>query len=236
MKRKAALFILFCTLYSFVAPFVGQSRVSTESIIVTENEESDIIIKSNPDRARLLYDYHASDTELLEKVIKKNEFLQLVDSLKSTVDNEEQFYNAYMKLASEYEDYIECKTLQDEYMESELYMLYSIVEAEVTGEGNFLEKANVCSVILNRVNDKSDIFPNTISGVVSQNFQFSTYSNKRYKKVNISVTTLTACDYVYQFGDTTGGALWFDSTKGNSWADRNKEFLFCDNIGHNFYK
>ena len=45
-----------------------------------------------------------------------------------------------------------------------------------------------------------------------------------------------ACDYVYQFGDTTGGALWFDSTRGNSWADRNKEYLFCDNVGHNFYK
>lgn len=236
MKRKAALFILFCTLCSFVAPFSGQSRVSTESIIVTENEEYDIIIKSNPNRAKLLYDYHVSDTELFEKVIKKNEFFYLVDALKVTVDNEEQFYNTYIKLVSEYKDYIECKTLQDEYIESELYMLYSIVEAEVTGEGNFLEKANVCSVILNRVNDKSDIFPNTISGVVAQNSQFSTYSNNRYKKVNISVTTLMACDYVYQFGDTTGGALWFDSTKGNSWADRNKEFLFCDNIGHNFYK
>ena len=62
MKRKAALFILFCTLCSFVAPFLGQSRILIESINVTENED-DIIIESNPDELRLLYDYHINDTK-----------------------------------------------------------------------------------------------------------------------------------------------------------------------------
>lgn len=235
MKRKAALFILFCTLCSFVAPFLGQSRILTELINVTENEDN-IIIESNPDELRLLYDYHINDTRHFERIIKKNEFLKMVESLKLSINDNEQFYTKYKKLVSEYEDYINFKTIQDEYIDSELYMLYSIVEAEVTGEENFIEKANVCSVIINRVKDETDAFPDTITGVVTQSSQFSTYSNERYKKVEISITTLMACDYVYQFGDTTGGALWFDSTRGDSWADRNKEYLFCDNVGHNFYK
>ncbi len=235
MKRNVALFILFCTLCSFVAPFLGQSIALTESINVTENEDN-IIIASNPDELRLLYDYHIDDAKRFERIIKKNEFIKTVESLALSIDDKEQFYTEYKELASEYKDYISFKTIQDEYIDSELYMLYSIVEAEVTGEGNFIEKANVCSVILNRVKDETGGFPDTITGVVTQSSQFSTYSNKRYKRIEISITTLMACDYVYQFGDTTDGALWFDSTKGNSWADRNKEFLFCDNVGHNFYK
>ena len=60
--------------------------------------------------------------------------------------------------------------------------------------------------------------------------QFSTISNGSIHKVAVDETTILACEYVFMFGDTTGGALFFDSN-----GALNYKFVFNDGA-HNFYK
>ena len=113
-------------------------------------------------------------------------------------------------------------------------LLFKIVETEVRGNENFSEKANVASVIFNRM--KHDDFPTTMNDVLTEHPQFSSYISGAYKNVEVTDTTILACEYAFQIEDTTNGALYFDSTNGKSWADRNREFLFKDDVGHSFYR
>lgn len=128
------------------------------------------------------------------------------------------------------------KSLYDTYSKEEIDLLFRIVETEVRDNEYFDEKANVCSVIFNRLKHKE--FPNTLTGVLTQRYQFSSYAggNGDYQKVTITDMTIAACEYVYKNGDTTGGALYFDSTSGNSWASKHKTYMFTDGVGHAFYK
>ena len=64
--------------------------------------------------------------------------------------------------------------------------------------------------------------------------QFEVITNGRYKKVTITEETILACEIAFE-RDTAQGALFFDSTKGNSWAHMNQEYLFSDHV-HWFYK
>lgn len=119
------------------------------------------------------------------------------------------------------------------YSFEELDLLFSIVEAEIAN-GDFKCKCNVTSVIFNRINNGwSD---STIVGVLTQRKQFSTYTSGIYEQVKVSESTIQACEYVFVNGDVTNGAMYFDSTKGKSWAHRNCEFLFKDRAGHWFYR
>ena len=113
-------------------------------------------------------------------------------------------------------------------------LLFRIVETEVRGDENFDEKVNVASVIFNRIEHED--FPMTLTDVLTEYPQFSSYISGAYRNVEVTDTTILACEYAFQIGDTTNGALYFDSTNGNSWADRNKEHIFTDGVGHSFYK
>lgn len=124
-------------------------------------------------------------------------------------------------------------TLYDVYTEEELDLLFRVVEAEVT-DGDFDSKCNVASVIFNRLN--IGWWGNELESVLLCDRQFKVVSNNRYMKVEVTDSTIDACEYVFENGDTTGGALYFDSTKGNSWAHDNCEFMFSDRVGHWFYR
>ena len=128
------------------------------------------------------------------------------------------------------------ETLTDVYSEEECEVLYRIVEAEATG-GTIEDKQNVANVILNRV--ESDLFPNTIKEVVFQksgkNYQFSPKADGRYDKVKITKDTVKACKKAFIEKDTTNGSLYFDAGV-DSWASRNRTFVFEDGIGHKYYK
>ena len=102
------------------------------------------------------------------------------------------------------------------------------------GDKCFEEKVNVTNVILNRI--KHDDFPKCIIDVLTQYPQFSSYTSGAYKKVEVTETTILACEYAFQFNDTTDGALYFDSTNRKSWAEKNRVYIFTDSVGHSFYK
>ena len=122
-------------------------------------------------------------------------------------------------------------TIYDVFPDEELDLLFRVVQAEV-GDFDFMSKANVASVIFNRHYH----FKTNLSSVLLAENQFSTIDNGRYLEVEIDEDTILACEYLFLFGDTTNGAMYFDSTNGNSWAAHNREFIFRDSAGHDFYK
>lgn len=123
-------------------------------------------------------------------------------------------------------------SLYSEFTDTELELLFRIVEAEVTG-GSVEAKTNVASVIFNRLEAgwwNGDLTANLIA-----ERQFEVVTNGRYKTVKITESTIIACETAFK-GDTTQGALFFDSTKGNSWAAKNLTWIFRDDANHDFYK
>lgn len=146
-----------------------------------------------------------------------------------------EWFKKYKEIQDEYSEWIDPdETIYDYFDEFELDLLFRIVETEVRGENNFDEKVNVANVIFNRI--KHEDFPTNLTDILTEYPQFSSYTSGDYKSVEITETTILACEYAFQIEDTTNGALWFDSTRGNSWADRNREYIFTDSVGHSFYR
>ena len=122
-------------------------------------------------------------------------------------------------------------TLYNTYSEEELELLFRVVEAEAT-DYSVECKSNVASVIFNRLK-KGWWGGDLISSLMAKR-QFEVITNGRYKRVTVTDETILACEIAFA-GDTAQGALFFDSTKGKSWAHRNREFIFSDDV-HWFYK
>lgn len=123
------------------------------------------------------------------------------------------------------------KTLYDTYSSSELELLFRIVEAEAT-DYNIECKSHVASVIFNRL--KIGWWDGDLTKNLMANRQFEVVTNGRYKRITVTEETIRACEIAFE-NDTAQGALFFDSTKGGSWAHANREYLFKDDA-HWFYK
>ena len=123
-------------------------------------------------------------------------------------------------------------SLYSEFTDKELELLFRIVEAEVTG-GSIEAKTNVASVIFNRL--EAGWWDGDLTANLMAEKQFEVVTNGRYKTVKITESTIIACETAFK-GDTTQGALFFDSTKGNSWAAKNLTWIFRDDANHDFYK
>lgn len=179
--------------------------------------------------------YAAPVSRVSEEVIeldssdKTEQYLELMDELEITNDKF-TWYKKFQEFMADCEDPME--TIYDYYTDEERILLFKVVEAEVGDLGGFDEKCNVASVIFNRID--SDKFGDTLSDVLTKK-QFATISNGRYKKVTASEETIMACEFVFQFGDTTGGALFFESGNSNV-HDAYATYMFKDNAGHKFYK
>ena len=133
------------------------------------------------------------------------------------------WYLEYKELRLKYNDYIPYKTIYDEVLESEIYIMQRCVETEVYQKG-FIPKCNVVSVILNRAIANHT----TAEEVVTKPRQFA------YWRTEISETTKLAVEYVYEFGDTTNGAYAFRSDiMPMKWYDWT--YQFSDGC-HHFYK
>lgn len=86
--------------------------------------------------------------------------------------------------------------------DEERNILYRIVEAEVTGEGNedyYKAKCNVISCILSRVENG---WGKTIKDVVFQHKQFTPILDGRYYTVTVTEQTTKAVDSVLKHGKT----------------------------------
>lgn len=123
------------------------------------------------------------------------------------------------------------KTLYNTYSEEELDLLFRVVEAEVTD--HCIEcKSHVASVIFNRL--KAGWCGGDLTKNLMAKRQFEVVTNGRYKKMTVTEETILACEIAFE-NDTAQGALFFDSTKGKSWAHKNREYMFSDHA-HWFYK
>ena len=135
-----------------------------------------------------------------------NEEMAIIDN----IENKEKWFKEYKEIVDKYSYILDPpKTIYDYFTDEELDMFFGVVHAEVGDEWSFEQKVNVANVILNRLSHEK--FPDTILEVLSE-------------------TTILACKYAFEFGDTTDGALFFDSN-----GALNYKFITNDEA-HNFYK
>jgi N-acetylmuramoyl-L-alanine amidase len=101
------------------------------------------------------------------------------------------------------------------YSQSELLLLAKVVYAEAAGEP-FIGKVAVAAVVLNRV--RSPLFPNTISGVVYEPWQFSCVGNWMFNSYPPK-DCFDAARSALQGWDPTGGASFYFNrhTVKNPW-------------------
>lgn len=179
------------------------------------------------------------------KYKKENEEKQKIKEMKQkmkeidSIEDKQKWFIKYKKIIKEYKDVVSPpESIYDCYSDNELDIFFRVVQAEIGDEYTFEQKCNVASVIINRI--KSDTFPNDMFGVLSRK-QFQTVASGIYKKVDVSDSTILACEYSHMIEDTTGGALYYlnkkCSTKKNiRWFENNLIYLFTDGAGHSFYK
>lgn len=173
--------------------------------------------------------------EIIEVVIKEKTELEIAQeeyetklaNLNNMNLSKGEWFKQYKSLVNEYGNILgKSSTIYDRFTQSELDLLFRVVQAEIGSQYTFEQKCNVVSVIYNRLADNR--FGNTI-GEILVGHQFSTISNGAIYKVTVDEKTILACEYVHIFGDTTSGALFFDSN-----GALNYKFLFNDGA-HNFY-
>lgn len=145
-----------------------------------------------------------------------------------------EWFVAYKNLIYKYSYIIDPpETIYDYFSDYELDLLFRVVQAEVGDEYSFESKVNVVSVIFNRL--ECNKFKNTLCEVLLEKNQFQSILDGRYKEVKVSESTILACEYVFMFGNTADGALFFESGDKN-FHEKYAKFLFEDEAGHKFYK
>lgn len=115
--------------------------------------------------------------------------------------------------------------------ESDEIRLMKVAMAEAEGEG-VEGKAMVMAVVYNRT--QSEIFPDTIEEVLYQDHQFQTVTNGSYASAVPDEECIEALEAIKNGEYLYVDALFFDSCK-NSWASRNREYLYTVG-GHKFYR
>ena len=84
-----------------------------------------------------------------------------------------------------------CSDTALEISQEDAQMLMRIASAEAQNQGEY-GMYLVMRVVMNRVNDKSGMFPSTVAGVIFQPGQFETVSNGTYYTININAEAHTA--------------------------------------------
>ena len=120
------------------------------------------------------------------------------------------------------------------YREEDLFWLSRVIYAE-SGNQVLEGKMGVGIVVLNRVNDTSGIWPDTIKGVIAQRNQFSTYKNGRLANRTPNAESVVAAKLVLDNGivEEVKDAYFFDAFNNSSWAARNKSVIAVIG-GHRF--
>lgn len=99
--------------------------------------------------------------------------------------------------------------------QEEFDLLVSIVSAEARGEC-FEGQVAVVDVILNRVDSKK--YPNTVTGVIVQKGQFSTYGGGQYKTAPHTKSVINAVLYALENKTLPSNVLYFRSGHYHKWA------------------
>lgn len=123
------------------------------------------------------------------------------------------------------------------YDEDDYQVLLRIVQAEA-GICDDKGKILVANVILNRV--RSEDFPDNITDVVYQKYQFSPVSNGAINRVKITSQTVDCVNRALKGEDYSNGALYFMYRGGSKagavrWFDKRLTYLF-QHERHEFFK
>ena len=189
---------------------------NTQQVSVVKREENSCETKINDE-------YAIINNEVNNAIIEMDKDMQAIDM----VSDKKEYFIAYKEIVDKYSYILDPpETIYDYFTEDELNMFFCVVQAEIGDEYSFEQKCNVASVILNRINHYK--FSDEMFEILTPD-QFETIKNGRYKSVEVSEDTILACEYVFMFGDTTDGALFFDSNNALRY-----KFLFNDGA-HNFY-
>ena len=184
--------------------------------------------------SKLNEDYVTLTNKKLEPIINQTQReLILIEPLKKY--DKKEYLTQYKNILSTYYELDPPETIYDYTTDEEFDLLCKVVEAEI-GIGDFDQKCNVASSIINRY--LSETFPNDWKELLFQKengtYQYSSVQNKSYKKAKVSKDTILAIEYTFLIEDTTNGCTYFHS--GNSsWHKNNLEFVFDDGL-HKFYK
>lgn len=225
MNKKQMLCVVLSIIYFIcsicIVVFAKSINYCDNKEVIEEFEQKEEIISSNNHE-------HITEEDISITTIRQNEFeeqLKLLDC--SCTISREEWFKQYKSLTEKYSDVSNELKIYENYSSEELDLLFRVVQAEIGSEYSFEQKCNVVSVIYNRIYDNR--FGNTIKDILVKG-QFSVINNGRINNVVVDENTVLACEYVFEFGDTTGGALFFDSN-----GKLKYEFLFNDGA-HNFYK
>ena len=222
-KRILALVMLLLMILTYIMPFC----VNNNTLL---HKETDVVIEENSATIEKNIETIVSQPlpDDFENIIPTKE--ELEEQMNTEIRNipnssKKEWFMNYKNIVSNYPKELHSSTIYDSLTSEELDLLFRVVQAEI-GNYSFEQKCNVVSVIFNRINHKR--FPNTIFEVLIPS-QFCTIRNGNIHEVTVDETTILACEYVYMFGDTTNGALFFDSN-----GALNYKFVFNDGA-HNFY-
>ena len=226
MKRIMSLLIMLFMVVSLVLPI---SAINNTKYI---EQEEKVVLLTN-----IAYKTPVIEVKEIEKSTL-NPYEVVVQNMQAEMDeieditDKEQWFLAYKDIIGKYSNTIDPpETIYDYFTEEELDLLFRVVQAEVGDEWTFMQKANVSSVIFNRLYSEERDFKeqDTLLKVLTED-QFCTIKNGRYKDVDVSEETILACEFAFQICDTTNGCLFFDNN-----GSLNYEFVFNDGA-HNFYK
>lgn len=167
---------------------------------------------------------------LQEEMVRRAAYISELEKLELNVTNKESWFKEYKKIQEEYLDVVDKHpTIYEDFTKNEIELLFRVVQAEI-GHYSFEQICNVASVIFNRVDDGR--FGYSLNGVLNPG-QFGTISSGAIYRYTVSERVKLACEYVYMFGDTTGGALFFHSnTKSDTFSGY--PYRFSDGA-HHFY-
>lgn len=219
-KRITAIILLTFMLASLVSPFLVKASENNEPEI---KEAQLVFVTEKPVTTETK---EIIDTKSLEQIMMDG-FYDEMESL-SDIEDKREWFIKYKDIIEKYADIIDPpESIYDYFDEEELDLLFKVVQAEIGDSDDFIQKVNVANVIFNRLNHER--FPDTLSEILIHS-QFSTISDGRYEKVEVTEDTILACEYAFMIQDTTGGCLFFDSNN-----TLNYDPVFEDGA-HNFYK
>jgi spore germination cell wall hydrolase CwlJ-like protein len=152
----------------------------------------------------------------------------------SHIEDKEEWFVRYKEIINEYDWILDLpETIYDVFTGEELELLYGVVQAEVGDEWSFENKVRVANVIFNRL--ESEKFFDSLGEVLIAD-EFCTVRTGRYREVEVSNTTILACEYAFMVEDLTNGSVYFESKNSNVhslYATENKNI---NDEAHKFYK
>ena len=205
--------------------------VMTTYINETDEEVTTIepqIVKEEPQvlTVRTIEEY----VDPIEKITQR---MQQEMSDIEIIEDKKEWFIAYKDIINRYSKWFDPPEIVfDIFTEDEVKLICKAVETECYQQ-NFNSKANVASVIFNRIEANGE-FGDTVEEIITNPRQFA------YWRDEITEDTILAVMYSFEIKDTTNGCIAFRSgDKPEKWYTYKDKYWvkqFEDDSGHAFYK